>query len=54
MGSVLSFAPRVAATTRKTESDGAMAAVIIFPGVRYEQVPAQDAATHVAKDRPRH
>jgi len=37
MGSLLSFAPRNAATTRKPMETGATASVIIFPGVRYER-----------------
>ncbi len=37
MGSLLSFAPRSAATTRKPVATGSTATVIIFPGVRYER-----------------
>jgi hypothetical protein len=37
MGSLLSFAPRSAATTRKPIAPGTTASVIIFPGVRYER-----------------
>ncbi|MER8530554.1 hypothetical protein [Mesorhizobium sp. M0598] len=37
MGMVLSFVPRTAATNRAQQA--APAAVIIFPGVRYEQRP---------------
>ena len=36
MGSVLSFAPRNAATKPKIAVAGATGSVIIFPGVRYE------------------
>jgi hypothetical protein len=36
MGSVLSFAPRNAATKPKTAVAGTTGSVIIFPGVRYE------------------
>lgn len=36
MGSVLSFAPRIAANKPKTAVAGATGSVIIFPGVRYE------------------
>ncbi|RWO91930.1 MAG: hypothetical protein EOQ95_07760 [Mesorhizobium sp.] len=39
MGMVLSFVPRPAATNRADRNTGAPAAVIIFPGVRYEQPP---------------
>ncbi|WP_292615848.1 hypothetical protein, partial [Mesorhizobium sp.] len=38
MGMVLSFVPRTAAINR-AERKGTPAAVIIFPGVRYEQPP---------------
>ena len=37
MGSVLSFAPRNAATSRKPTDPGATASVVIFPGIRYER-----------------
>ncbi|WP_040592626.1 hypothetical protein [Mesorhizobium metallidurans] len=37
MGMVLSFVPRTAATNRANRNTGTPAAVIIFPGVRYEQ-----------------
>jgi len=37
MGMVLSFVPRTAATSRASQTTGTPAAVIIFPGVRYEQ-----------------
>ncbi|TKD46893.1 MAG: hypothetical protein E5W98_08670 [Mesorhizobium sp.] len=36
MGMVLSFVPRTAATNRAERNTGTTAAVIIFPGVRYE------------------
>ncbi|RWM83729.1 MAG: hypothetical protein EOR81_01975 [Mesorhizobium sp.] len=36
MGMVLSFVPRTAATNRAERNTGTPAAVIIFPGVRYE------------------
>lgn len=39
MGSVVSFAPRDAAT-RKPIAGGVTASVIIFPGVRYERQQA--------------
>lgn len=40
MGSVLSFAPRNAATSRKPIDPGATASVVIFPGIRYERPEA--------------
>lgn len=40
MGSVVSFAPRDAATDRKPRAGGVTASVIIFPGVRYERQQA--------------
>ncbi len=43
MGMVLSFSPRSGATGR-SKASGEAAAVIIFPGVRYERVPDEDAA----------
>jgi len=39
MGMVLSFVPRTAATNRANQNTDTAAAVIIFPGVRYEQRP---------------
>ncbi len=61
MGSVLSFAPRDAATTRKPPVAGATAAIVIFPGIRYERrpdaQPAQMAVSvrrDVKKDEPKH
>ena len=40
MGSLLSFAPRRAASSRRPVMAGATASVIIFPGVRYERPDA--------------
>ncbi len=37
MGSVLAFAPRVAATVRKPLAAGDTASIVIFPGIRYER-----------------
>ncbi|TIS59761.1 hypothetical protein [Mesorhizobium sp.] len=51
MGMVLSFVPRVAATNRASQNTGTPAAVIIFPGVRYEQGPA-GAALPGSPDKP--
>jgi hypothetical protein len=49
MGSVLSFAPRNAATSRKQIAAGATGSVVIFPGIRYERpktnAPADDTAS---------
>ncbi|CAM5504057.1 hypothetical protein ATER59S_03718 [Aquamicrobium terrae] len=42
MGRVLSFTPRTAAGVRPPRAPGAAAAIIIFPGIRYE--PPKDAA----------
>ncbi|RUX38855.1 hypothetical protein EN742_36095 [Mesorhizobium sp. M4A.F.Ca.ET.020.02.1.1] len=39
MGMVLSFVPRPAPVNRAARDTGTPAAVIIFPGVRYEQPP---------------
>jgi hypothetical protein len=39
MGNIVSFAPRRAAKNRRGESSKSGAAVIIFPGVRYERQP---------------
>ena len=64
MGSVLSFAPRNAATSRKPIDPGATASVVIFPGIRYERPrsgePADDLPslghpdTRHDKPAPRH
>ncbi|AZO09107.1 hypothetical protein EN817_09140 [Mesorhizobium sp. M3A.F.Ca.ET.174.01.1.1] len=39
MGMVLSFVPRTARINRASHDTATAAAVIIFPGVRYEQQP---------------
>jgi hypothetical protein len=64
MGSVLSFAPRNAASSRKQIAAGSTASVVIFPGIRYEHPkssgPVDDAAgtnrsdTRRDKPSPRH
>ncbi len=64
MGSVLSFAPRNAAMSRKPTDPGTTASVVIFPGIRYERPqsggPADNAAslnrpdTRHDKPSPRH
>ena len=63
MGSVLEFAPRDAATTRKPLAAGDTASIVIFPGIRYERQEPGAAACEGAvnraetqrdKPRPRH
>jgi hypothetical protein len=62
MGSVLAFAPRVAATVRKPLGAGDTGSIVIFPGIRYERHEPNDdarkAANHTdtkrGKPRPRH
>ncbi|RAZ80227.1 hypothetical protein DPM35_02750 [Mesorhizobium atlanticum] len=44
MGMVLSFVPRAAPVNRASHDTTTAAAVIIFPGVRYELHPQADAA----------
>ncbi|AZO33458.1 hypothetical protein EOA27_20025 [Mesorhizobium sp. M2A.F.Ca.ET.037.01.1.1] len=43
MGMVLSFVPRAAPVNRASHDTPTAAAVIIFPGVRYELHPASEA-----------
>ncbi|RUU31665.1 MAG: hypothetical protein EOS20_15500 [Mesorhizobium sp.] len=53
MGMVLSFVPRTAATNRAERNTGIPAAVIIFPGVRYEQRPLTgETRTGAGLDKP--
>lgn len=53
MGMVLSFVPRTAATNRADRNAGTPAAVIIFPGVRYEQRPLTgESRPGVGPDKP--
>ena len=60
MGSVLSFAPRDAATVRKPLAAGDTASIVIFPGIRYErqdETPQTTSSKHETrqdKPRPRH
>lgn len=60
MGSVLSFAPREAATVRKPLAAGTTASIVIFPGIRYERHNEAPPATPAKRDartekpRPRH
>jgi hypothetical protein len=44
MGMVLSFVPRAAPVNRASHDTTTAAAVIIFPGVRYELRPQADEA----------
>ncbi|TPK43061.1 hypothetical protein FJ942_02755 [Mesorhizobium sp. B2-4-2] len=43
MGMVLSFVPRTAPTNRAKQTTEIPAAVIIFPGIRYERSTAGEA-----------
>ncbi|RWL94094.1 MAG: hypothetical protein EOR68_22845 [Mesorhizobium sp.] len=54
MGMVLSFVPRTAPVNRASHDTATAAAVIIFPGVRYELHPQADAAQpgDSGSDRP--
>jgi hypothetical protein len=54
MGMVLSFVPRTAPVNRASHDTNTAAAVIIFPGVRYELHPQADAARSgdSGSDRP--
>ncbi|MER9231515.1 hypothetical protein NKI56_05320 [Mesorhizobium sp. M0622] len=52
MGMVLSFVPRTAATNRAQQATGTAAAVIIFPGVRYEQRPLTGETRPTGPDKP--
>lgn len=54
MGMVLSFVPRAAPINRASHDTATAAAVIIFPGVRYELHPQADEARpgESGSDRP--
>ncbi|CDX46316.1 conserved hypothetical protein [Mesorhizobium plurifarium] len=53
MGMVLSFVPRAAPVNRASHDTTTAAAVIIFPGVRYELRPqADEARPDSGADRP--
>ncbi|TIU23978.1 MAG: hypothetical protein E5W38_31265 [Mesorhizobium sp.] len=52
MGMVLSFVPRTAPVNRVNHATDTAAAVIIFPGVRYEQQPQVGAARPDSPDKP--
>ncbi|MEW9806827.1 hypothetical protein [Mesorhizobium marinum] len=58
MGSVLAFAPRDAAPTKKPPAAGATASIVIFPGVRYERPDDRSQDVRTARDarreKPRH
>jgi len=49
---VLSFVPRAAPVNRAVQDTGTPAAVIIFPGVRYEQPPLAGEARPAGPDKP--
>ncbi|PBB34953.1 hypothetical protein EOA75_29105 [Mesorhizobium sp. M1A.F.Ca.IN.022.07.1.1] len=52
MGMVLSFVPRAAPVNRVTHDTDTAAAVIIFPGVRYEPQPQVGGARPDGPDKP--
>ncbi len=52
MGMVLSFVPRSAPVNRAVQDTGTPAAVIIFPGVRYEHPPLAGEARPAEADKP--
>ncbi|MDX8503047.1 hypothetical protein [Mesorhizobium captivum] len=52
MGMVLSFVPRTAPVNRVNHATDTAAAVIIFPGVRYEQQPQVGAMRPGDPDKP--
>lgn len=43
MGSIVSFVPRPAAKSRRSDDRSIAASVIIFPGVRYERPAVAEA-----------
>jgi hypothetical protein len=52
MGMVLSFVPRRAPVNRAVQDTGTPAAVIIFPGVRYEHPSLAGEARPAGSDKP--
>ncbi len=52
MGMVLSFVPRTAPVNRVNHDTNTAAAVIIFPGVRYEPRPQVGEARPGGPDKP--
>ena len=52
MGMVLSFVPRAAPVNRASHDTTTAAAVIIFPGVRYELHPQPSDASGSGPDKP--
>jgi hypothetical protein len=52
MGMVLSFVPRAAPVNRVSHDTSTAAAVIIFPGVRYELRPQASEAQPGSPDKP--
>lgn len=47
MGAILPFVPRTAATKTTRPQDTVAAAIIIFPGVRYERVAAGNGGERI-------
>lgn len=52
MGMVLSFVPRTAPVNRVNHAADTAAAVIIFPGVRYEPQPQAGTGRQDSSDKP--
>ncbi|RAZ92967.1 hypothetical protein DPM33_03720 [Mesorhizobium hawassense] len=52
MGMVLSFVPRAAPVNRASHDTTTAAAVIIFPGVRYELRPQASESQPGSPDKP--
>lgn len=48
MGAILPFVPRTAATKTTRPQDAVAAAIIIFPGIRYERLPPAKGAGRIA------
>ena len=51
MGMVLSFVPRVTSSHQRSETAG-QAAIIIFPGVRYERTEPADLCGRLDRNSP--
>ncbi len=52
MGRILSFTPRSAASNQTSQTLGAAAAIIIFPGVRYEKRLDDEHEGSLVKNQP--
>lgn len=52
MGRILSFTPRSAASGQTSQTLGAAAAIIIFPGVRYEKRLDDERDGSLVKNQP--